>query len=313
MSSESHLREAGLSWSFRKIKDLLVETYSEWSAAEAARMGAALAYYTMLSIAPLLILIIGVASLAWDEAAVRGELAIQLEGFIGRQGADTVQALIRQSNRAGGGVLASAVGLLTLLLGATSVVAELRSSVNKLWKVQERRGLTSMLRQRLYAFGIILIAGALLLTSMLVGAAAAVMGAFFANLLPVHEWVLQTVNFGISLAFVTLVFAILFKALPNEPLGWHDVLPGSAFTAFLFTVGKTAIGLYLGKAGFTSTFGAAGSLVLVLVWVYYSAQLFFFGAEFTRVYANRYGAGDAKRISERGLRADNVTFGWLSR
>jgi membrane protein len=286
----SHLRPPRLIWSVKTAKDLLAETYNAWSEAEAARMGAALAYYTMLSLAPLLILIIGVASLIWDAEAVSGELARQLESFVGVQAAATIQALIRNSSVKGGGITASVIGFLTLALGATSVVAELRSSMNKLWTIKERSGLLSLLRQRSYAFLVIVIAGLLLLASILVSAAVAAMGSFFGNLLPVPEWVLQVINFLISLLFITAVFATLFKTLPKIALEWHDVLLGAAFTAALFTVGKTVIGIYLGKAGFSSTFGAAGSLVIVLVWVYYSAQLFFFGAEFTRIYAKKYGS-----------------------
>jgi membrane protein len=270
-------------------KHLLAETYNEWSDAEASHMGAALAYYTMLSIAPLLVLIIGLASLVWDAEAVRGELTHHLEGFVGKQSAETIQALV-QNTSPGGSILTSALGFLTLLVGATSVVAELRTSVNKLWNIKERSGLSGLLRQRSYAFIVILIAGFLLLASMLLSAVLAAMGAFFGDMLPVPEWVLQSLNFVVSLLFITAVFAILFKTLPKVSLEWHDVFLGAAFTAILFTVGKTVIGLYLGKAGFTSTFGAAGSLVIVLVWVYYSAQLFFFGAEFTRVYSKTYGS-----------------------
>jgi membrane protein len=290
MGIHSHLRVPRFSWSPKATKDLLSQTFNEWNEVEAARMGAALAYYAMLSIAPLLILIVGIASLVWDAEAVRGELANQLQGVIGRQGAETIQSLIRSSGSKGGGILTSALGFLTLLVGATSIVAELRSSMNKLWKIKERSGLLALVRQRSYALLVILIAGFLLLVSMLVSAALAAMGTFFSNLLPTPEWILQAVNFVVSLLFLTVVFASLFKTLPKVSLEWHDVLLGAAFTALLFTVGKTAIGLYLGKAGFASTFGAAGSLVIVLVWVYYSSQLFFFGAEFTRIYAKEYGS-----------------------
>lgn len=290
MVSHPRLRPPKLVWSLKATKDLLAETYTEWSDAEAARMGAALAYYTMLSLAPLLILIIGIASLVWDAEAVGGELAHQLESFVGRQAAETIQALIRNSTQKGGGITAAVVGFLTLALGATSVVAELRSSINRLWNIKERSGFLSLLRQRSYAFAVIVIAGFLLLGSMLVSAGLAAVGTFFGGVLPVPEWLLQVVNFLVSLLFITAVFATLFKTLPKVSLEWRDVLLGAAFTAALFTFGKTAIGIYLGKAGFSSTFGAAGSLVIVLVWVYYSAQLFFFGAEFTRVYAKKYGS-----------------------
>jgi membrane protein len=290
MAIHSNLRVPRFSWSFKATKDLLSQTFNEWNDAEAARMGAALAYYAMLSIAPLLILIVGIASLVWDGEAVRGELAYQLQGVVGRQGAETIQTLIQNTGGKGGGIFASVMGFLTLVVGATSIVAELRSSMNKLWKIKERSGLMALVRQRSYAFFVITIAGLLLLASMLVSAALATMGAFFSNLLPTPEWVLQAVNFVVSLLFLTVVFASLFKTLPKVSLEWRDVFLGAAFTALLFTVGKTAIGLYLGKAGVGSTFGAAGSLVIVLVWVYYSSQLFFFGAEFTRVYAKEYGS-----------------------
>jgi membrane protein len=275
------------------LKDLFVETYKEWSAAGVERMGAALAYYALLSLAPLLILVISGVSLLWDAEAVRGEVVNYLENFIGRQAAEAIQGLIQDTSLKGGGVIASMLGFLTLVWGATSVVAELQSSMDTLWKCRQPGGLRALLKQRSSAFIVIVMAGFLFLISMLMSAVVAAMGTFFSNFLPVPAWLLESVNSLLSLLLNTALCALLFKTIPKVSLEWDDVLLGAGFTAILLTIGKTAIGLYLGKAGFASTFGAAGSLVVIMVWVYYSAQLFFFGAEFTRVYAGKFGSRPA--------------------
>ncbi len=274
----------------RLLKDLFVETYQEWSDADVARMGAALAYYALLSLAPLLILVISLIGAIWDAEAVRGEVVNYLESFVGRPAAETIQSLIQNSSLRGGGLMASILGFLALVWGATSVVAELQASMDALWKVRQPGGIIALLRQRSSAFIIIVMAGFLFLISMLMSALVAALGKFFGNYLPIPAWVLETVNSILSMLLNTALCALLFKTVPKVSLEWEDVILGAGFTALLLTLGKTAIGLYLGKAGVASTFGAAGSLVVIMVWAYYSAQLFFFGAEFTRVYAKKFGS-----------------------
>jgi membrane protein len=280
---------SGSSWP-RAIRDLFVETYNEWSAEDVARMGAALAYYALLSLAPLLVMIISLVSVIWAAEAVRGELVGYLAGFMGKQAAEAIQAMIQNSALKGGGLTASALGFLTLAWGATSVVAELQASMDTLWKIHEPMGLRAIFKQRSYAFITIIVSAFLFLISMLMSAAVAAMGKYFANRLPVAASALENADSILSILLNAALCATLFKTIPKVPLQWRDVIPGALVTAVLLTVGKVAIGIYLGKAGLESVFGAAGSCVLIMVWVYYSAQLFFFGAEFTRVYANRFGS-----------------------
>jgi membrane protein len=274
----------------RAVRKLFVQTYTDWMEAGVDRMGAALAYYALLSIAPMLILVIRVLSLIWDGEAIRGELVRYLQGFMGPRAAEAIQAMIQNSAWQGGGWIASLLGFLTLAWGATLVVAELQASMDSLWKIKQPSGLRAILKQRSSAFILIVTAGFLFLISMLINTALAALGKFFGGSLPVPEWILQAANSLLSLLLNAALCALLFKSIPKVPLEWRDVLPGAIFTAVLLTAGKTAIGLYLGKAGLDSTFGAAGSFVVIMVWVYYSAQLFFFGAEFTRVYANQFGS-----------------------
>jgi membrane protein len=272
------------------LKSVFAQTFNEWYQIGVARMGAALAYYAILSLAPLLVLVIGAVSVIWDAEAVRGELVRYLQGFVGSQAAGAIQAMIQNTALKGGASLASVLGFLTLAWGATSVVAELQASMDTLWKVDQPSGLRALLEQRSSAFIVIIMAGFLFLISMLMNAAVAACGKFFEYSLPVPEWVLQGANSILSLLLNAALCALLFKKLPKIPLQWRDVIPGAALTAILLTAGKTGIGLYLGKAGLDSTFGAAGSFIVIMVWVYYSAQLFFFGAQFTKIYANEFGS-----------------------
>jgi membrane protein len=274
----------------RILKELFVETFNEWSAADVFRMGAALAYYALLSLAPLLVLVIRLLSVIWDAEAVRGELVQYLAGFMGKEAAEAVQAMIQNSGQQREGVTASLLGLLTLAWGATSVVVELQSAMDALWKIQEPWGLRTLLKQRSYALVTIIVAGFLFLISMLMSAVVAALTKYVEGRLPVASSLLQSADSLISLLLNTALCAALFKRIPKVSLQWRDVIPGAALTAILLTIGKTAIAFYLGRAGISSLFGAAGSVIVIMVWVYYSAQLFFFGAEFTRVYATRFGS-----------------------
>jgi len=285
--------------SFTELKRLLTETYTEWSADQAPRLGAALSFYTMLSLAPLLILLIAIAGLVFGQEAARGQLFQQIRDLVGDQGAAAIQTMVQNAGKPGSGIVASIIGFATLVVGASSVASELKNSLNVIWNVRENpdAGVTDMIRTRSTALAVVLASGFLLVVSLAVSSVIAGVGKWFGGFLPLPPFVLQGLNFLVGLAVLTGVFAVLFRYLPDVRVEWDDVLLGAAFTSLLFSVGKLAIGLYLGKAGVGSTYGAAGSLVIVLVWVYYSAQIFFFGAEFTQVYAAEHGSDPLKKRS----------------
>jgi membrane protein len=275
---------------------LLKETVSEWSDDNVPRLGASLAFYTLLSMAPLLVVVVAIAAIAYGKQAAQGELFWQIQGLVGSEGARTIQGLLEAAYKPGTGAVATVLGILTLAVGASSVVVELRGALNTIWHVQtspDDTRLSSIFRlvkERFYSFALILGVGFLLLVSLVLNACLAAMGKFFGGFLPAPEGLLQAATSLISFLVITGLFAAIYKLVPDVRLQWSDVTVGASVTALLFTAGKHLIGLYLGKASFGSTYGAAGSLVVVLVWVYYSSQLFFFGAEFTKVYTKQYGS-----------------------
>ncbi len=277
-----------------RLKDLvglLKDTFKEWNEDGASRLGAAVAYYTIFSLAPLLIIIIAMAGLFFGQRAVQGQVVGQIEGLIGHDGAVMVQSMIANSNKPSANVIATVIGIVTLLLGATGLFGELQSSLNLIWEVAPKpRGVFTIVKDRLLSFSMILGIGFLLLVSLVLSAAIAAAGQFVGSAVPVPEIVLHAVNFVISFLIITGLFAMMYKVLPDAEISWRDVLVGAAVTSLLFTVGKLLIGLYLGHSGTTSTYGTAGALVVILLWVYYSAQILFFGAEFTQIYSNRYGS-----------------------
>jgi membrane protein len=290
-------------FNFGRMKHLLAEAWAEWNNDNAPRLGAALAFYTMLSLAPLLVVIIGIAGLVFGQEAAQGQIFGQIRGMVGDQGAAAIQEMIKHASNMGSGIMATIVGVLMLLFAATGVVTELRSSLNAVWGIPPKTdsGVVGTVKERGYAVAVVLACGFLLVVTLVVSAALAAMGHFFGQMLPIPEAVMQAINFVISLAVITGVFALIFKYLPDVQLAWNDVLLGAAVTAVMFTIGKFLIGMYLGKASIGSAYGAAGSLAIVLVWVYYSAQIFFFGAEFTEVYAREHGsdpAGSRKKAAE---------------
>ena len=256
-------------------------------------MGAAISYYTMFSLAPLLVIVIAVAGALFGQDAVRGEIANQLQGLIGREGAIAVQGMLRSAREPSEGLLAGTISIAVLIVGATTVFAELQSALDRIWHVPDRikpSGLWALLRARVLSFGLILGLAFLLMVSLMVSTAVAVIGGWAGGLLPGWEILLQGINVAFSLATSTLLFAMIFKFMPTVKIEWHDVWIGALVTALLFEVGKGAIGMYLGKSGVSDTFAAAGSLVVLLAWVYYAAQIFLLGAEFTKVYANEHGS-----------------------
>lgn len=279
----------------RSLWSLARQSFSEWSDDYAPSMGAALAYYTIFSIAPLLIIAIAVAGFFFGAEAARGEIFIQLRGLIGDAGASAIEGMVKSASQTGGGTFAAVAGVVTLLLGATSVFGELQTDLDRIWDSPppKESGIIGLIRGRLLSFGMVLGLGFLLLVSLILTAALSALGHFWGDALPGGEILLQVVNFVIGFVVITGLFAMIYKLLPRCPIGWKDVWIGAIVTSLLFSLGKLLIGLYLGKSSVTSSFGAAGSLVVVLLWVYYSSQIFLLGAEFTRAYAYRHGTRKA--------------------
>jgi membrane protein len=259
----------------------------------APSMGAAISYYTMFSLAPLLVIVIAVAGALFGREAVQGEIVAQLSGLIGQEGAIAVQGLVKSASEPAKGLLAGAISVAVLIVGATTVFAELQSALDRIWHVPEAdkpSGVWAILRARVLSFGLILGLAFLLIVSLVVSAGVAAVGTWAGGLFPGWELLLQVLNTLVSVSITTLLFAMIFKLMPTAPIAWHDVWIGAGVTAVLFEVGKLLIGLYLGKSGVTESFAAAGSLVVLLAWVYYAAQIFLLGAEFTKVYANEHGS-----------------------
>jgi membrane protein len=281
----------------RQIRDLIRKSVGAWLDDYAPSMGAALAYYTLFSLAPLLIIAIAVAGLVFGQDAARGEIVAQMQGLIGREGAIAVQGLLKSANSPPQDILATLVSTVLLVIGATTVFAELQSDLDRIWRVPapaKVNGIWSLLRSRLLSFGLVLGLGFLLLVSLIVSAAIAAFGKWSYGFFEGREAYLHTLNFGISFAITTLLFAMIYKFMPRARIAWRDVWVGAAVTSLLFEIGKFLIGLYLGTTSVASGFGAAGSLVVLLVWVYFSAQVFLLGAEFTWVCAHEYGSKTAQ-------------------
>jgi membrane protein len=274
---------------FASLGALLREVYAEWRDDDALSLGAALAYYTIFSMAPLLVIVIALTGLVFGRAAAEGQLVAQIAGLVGPGGAQAIQDMIARAHSPAAGAVATAVSLVTMVLGASGVFGQLQHSLNRIWEAPPRAGgaLRLQIRKRITAFGMILGIGFLLLVSLVLSAALAGVHGLLARHLPILSRLLPIANFVLSLAVVTALFAMMFKVLPDVDLEWGDVWLGAAVTAVLFTAGKGLIALYLGRAGVTSVYGAAGSLVLLLLWVYYSAQILFIGAEFTEVWSRR--------------------------
>jgi membrane protein len=276
---------------------LLKTTYTNWSDHHAPRLGASVAFYTLLSFAPLLVLTVALIALVFDQHQVQAGLIDQARQMIGDRGADAVKSLLANAQKPSSGVLASIIAFVTLLFGASGVFTELRDALNIIWDAEPKNdsGLVGMVKDRLFSFGMVLSVGFLLLVSLIISAGLALLGKFFSQLLPLPAFVFEIVNFAVSFIVITVLFALLFKFVPARQIAWRDVRVGAVGTALLFTIGKVLLGVYLGKASVGSSYGAAGSLVALIVWVYYSAQIFFFGAEFTRVYADTHSGAAASR------------------
>jgi membrane protein len=264
----------------------------DWSEDRAARLAASLAYYTIFSLAPLLIIAIAIAGLAFGREATQGQIVNQIGGLVGSEGAKGIQALIENASKPSSGVIATTFGIIVLLIASSGFFGQLQDGLNTIWEVKPRpgRGILGIIKDRFLSFTMVLGIGFLLLVSLVLSAGLVALGEFLGRFMPGTVIVGYVLNIVLSLLVITLLFAMIFKVLPDVKISWRDVWIGAAVTALLFTVGKSLLGLYLVKANIASAYGAAGSLVVILVWVYYSAMILFFGAEFTQVYANRYGS-----------------------
>lgn len=277
---------------WRRIFDLFKDTAMEWQKDKATRLAAALSYYTVFSLAPLVVIILAIIKLVLEGNAAETIFLEQIKGLVGSQGAEFFQQIINREDDTSSNLLASLIGVVTLLFGATGVFGQLKESLNTVWGVapDPGRGIVNFVKTRFLSFTMILGVGFLLLVSLLLSSGLTAVSNFAGGLLGDRALVAQIVTTLFSFGVITLLFAMIFKILPDAEIEYRDVWVGAAFTAFLFTIGKYLIGLYLGNAGVTSSYGAAGSLIVILLWVYYSAQILLFGAEFTQVYAQRFGS-----------------------
>ena len=272
------------------------EIFDYWSRDDAPRLAAALAYYTILSSAPLLVISIAMADRVFGQQAVQGQLAWEIQTLVGGDAAQAIQGVLRDAHRPTSGLIATILSIATLIVGASSVVVELHSALNLIWGVPDDdttgwfQNVLAFIKQRLYSSLLVIAAGCLLLISLAASVFISMLGNFFRSLLPAPEWTLHLAAFGASFVVITLLFSAIYKLLPDIRLRWSDVAIGASVTSLLFTIGKQLLAIYLGRVGFESTYGAAWTVVIFLVWVYYSAQLFFLGAEFTKVYTRNYGS-----------------------
>jgi membrane protein len=274
----------------------LRQSFNDWNEDNAPRLGAALAFYTILSISPLVILAIAIVSLIFDRSRVQSHLLAEVQGMVGSAGRDAVQTMLQSGRKASSGTLSAVVGVITLAFGATGVFGELRSALNQIWdaKPKNSSSVLGLVRERFFSLGMVFSVGFILLVSLLVSAALAAATKFFSGLLPIPGFVLTLLSFVVSLVAISILFGLILKYVPETRVEWRDVRVGAVATALMFTIGKTLLSLYLGKASPGSAYGAAGSLVAMVIWVYYSAQIFFFGAEFTHVIAqSRQGTLEA--------------------
>lgn len=278
---------------FANAKAILSDSFSGFMDDRCLKMSAALAYYTIFSLAPLLVLIMSLASLFLGEEAIRGELFGQLNGLLGNEAAGQIQTMIKNMELSGKTTSALVIGIVTLFLGASSIFIEIQDSVNQIWRVKAKpkRGWLKLVKDRLQSSSLVVSLGFLLLVSLVINGVVLALSDQITRLLPgLGVYIISAINFAISTAVVTVLFAVIFKVLPDAKIAWKDVRWGAIFTALLFMLGRYLIGLYIETTGSESTYGAAGSLIVILTWIYYISAILYFGAEFTQAYANRLGA-----------------------
>jgi membrane protein len=286
--------------SFSATKKFSKKLASEWSSDKVSKKAASLAYYTVFSMAPLLVIMIAIAGFFFAEDAARGQIVGQLAGILGQSGAQLVQSMIQNTQKHHSGIIATVLGVVLLISGAAGVFSEIQDSLNMLWQVEHKSkpGLWGLIHDRLLTFGMVIAMGFLLTVSLVVSTALQA-AAQKSGVSATTGFIGEAVNFVVSLLVIGFVFAMVLKFLPDIKLGWSDVWRGALFTSILFAIGKTIIGLYLGHAGVTSTFGAAGSVVVILLWVYYTSQILYTGAVFTKIYAHEYGSMRGEEMPER--------------
>ncbi|MEA5592902.1 YihY/virulence factor BrkB family protein [Rivularia sp. UHCC 0363] len=278
--------------SLKQIWRLLKETFKEWNDDKASRLAAALSYYTIFSLAPLLIIAIAIAGAVFGDEAASGEIVKQIQGLVGKAGAEVIQTALQNAQKPDTRNIASIISIGVLLFGASNVFAQIQDALNTIWEVEPKKGqsIWKIIRKRFLSFAMVGGVGFLLLVSLIVNTALEAMLKYFNSLLPGFDWLWQIGNFAISFAIITVLFALIYKVMPDAKIAWNDVWIGSAMTSLLFVIGKSLLGIYLGNSSFGSAYGAAGSLIVLLAWINYAAQIIFFGAEFTQVYATRYGS-----------------------
>jgi membrane protein len=300
-----------MSLTARDIWGVLKSALAGWWNDNVPRMGAALAYYTLFSLAPVLVVAIAIAGLAFGPEAVRGEIVGQIKGLIGVEGATAVQAMLEGAAKPSSSIPATILGIITFFIGATGAFLELQTDLDAIWRVKPKEDQSffkALVKQRLISFALVLGFGFLLLTSLIVSAGLAALHTYMGNMFPGVAVLWEAVNVVVSLAVISALFAMIYKVLPDVKLAWSDVVVGALVTAGLFTIGKSVIGLYIGASALSSTYGAAGSVIVILVWVYYSAQIILLGAEFTREYVERFGRKPRPEVwAKKGTKALDPT------
>ena len=276
----------------KRFFKLLKEAFHEWQQDKVSLLAAALAYYTLFSITPLLVIAIAIAGAVFGQDTAKGEIVQQMNELVGEQGAQVIEIALANANQPQLGSIASIISVVILLVGASGVFAQLQEALNTVWNVKAKPngGIWQLIRKRLLSFGMVLVIGFLLLVSLVLSATLSSISKLEINLFPSFSSLWQLLNIAISFGFISLLFALIYKYLPDVRIRWKDVWVGAIITSLLFTIGKYLIGFYLGRGSLGSAYGAAGSLIIFLAWVFYSAQILLFGAEFTQVYARKYGA-----------------------
>lgn len=278
----------------KKVVELIKKTFKEWGEDKASRLAAALAYYTVFSIPPLLVVALGIASYFTDRQVVENQLVNQAGSLMGSQGAEAIETILESAESPGGGeLLPTLIGVALLIFGASGVFTQLQDAMNTIWNVEAdpKRGIWEAIKARFFSFTMVLAIGFILLVSLMLSTLLTTFGDFMGNLVSDATILLWIVNFVISFGIIALLFALIFKTIPDVDIAWRDVGIGAVLTALLFKIGEYALGIYFERSDPTSSFGAAGSVILLLLWVYYSVQILFLGAEFTQVYATEYGSG----------------------
>ncbi len=274
----------------KKYLELLKITFKEWSEDDAPRLAASLSYYTAFSLAPLLLVILALLSFFFGDEAARGQIVAQFSNEIGVESAEFIQEMIQDSSEGDGGIISTVISVVMLLVGATGLFMQLQSALNEIWDIEvDSGGFISMIKKRAFSFGLLMTLAFLLLISLVINSVIASLDTYLTGVMPAFQFIVQIITLIVSFGISTALFAIIYKYMPDATIAWRDVMIGAAVTSALFTLGRFGLSLYIGTIGVSSSYGAAGSFLVILLWVYYSAQIMMFGAEFTQVYARRYG------------------------